>query len=155
MTNLGRIILGVAALAIAISGYLYFAWSPSPVPVTYNAAPAPAPASAPKPAASTPKSSVTKPAGPVVTVEMVPDAFSPQTLAIALGTTVRFVNKDKVARWPASGLHPVHDICPGFDSKQSIKPGGSYSFTFTVAKQCPMHDHLNPAIRGIIVVNPK
>ncbi len=156
MTNLGKIILGLAVLAIVISGYFYFFWSPSQIPVTPNVAPAPAPSPAPEPTpAPAPKSGVAPKAGPVVTVEMIPDAFSPQTLTIAVGTTVRFVNKDKVARWPASGNHPIHDICPGFDSKQSIKPGGSYSFTFTVAKQCPMHDHLNPAIRGIILVNPK
>ncbi|MFY9462350.1 MAG: hypothetical protein WAP51_04070, partial [Candidatus Sungiibacteriota bacterium] len=97
----------------------------------------------------------TQPAANEVTIEMLPDVFSPQTLTIAVGTTVRFVNKDKVDRWPASGFHPTHQICPGFDSKGSMKPGASYRFTFTEAKQCPMHDHLNPAIRGTIVVNPK
>ena len=157
MTNLAKAILGLVVLTVAVSGYFYFFWTPSQVePVS---APAPAPASAPAPAPAptgAPKTGgSSQPAANAVTVEMVPDAFSPQTLTITAGTKIRFVNKDKVDRWPASGFHPTHQICPGFDSKQSIKPGGSYSFTFTEAKQCPMHDHLNPAIRGTIVVNPK
>lgn len=87
-----------------------------------------------------------------VVVEMTANGFNPPASSIKAGTTVKFINKDTVPRWPASGMHPTHQVCPGFDSKKSIAPGESYSFTFTEAKNCPMHDHLNPATRGAITV---
>lgn len=88
----------------------------------------------------------------LVVVEMTPDGFNPPALDIKAGTTVKFVNKDTVPRWPASGMHPTHQLCPGFDSLKGIAPGESYSFKFTEAKTCPMHDHLYPKLRGSITV---
>lgn len=155
MTNLAKAILGLAILTVIVSGYFYFFWTPSQIEPVLTPPPAQAPSPAPAPTSAPKTGGSTQPAANEVTIEMLPDVFSPQTLTIAVGTTVRFVNKDKVDRWPASGFHPTHQICPGFDSKGSMKPGASYRFTFTEAKQCPMHDHLNPAIRGTIVVNPK
>lgn len=86
----------------------------------------------------------------VVTVEMIPSGFSPSQLTIKAGTKVRFINKDSVTRWPASGAHPTHLICSGFDAKEGIAPGESYEFTFQEAKTCPMHDHLNSSLKGSI-----
>ena len=88
----------------------------------------------------------------VVVIEMTSDGFSPPASTIKAGTTVKFVNKDTVPRWPASGMHPTHQLCPGFDSRNGIAPGESYVFTFNEAKTCPMHDHLNPRMRGSITV---
>jgi hypothetical protein len=69
-----------------------------------------------------------------------------------VGTSVLFINKDASPRWPASGIHPTHQSCPGFDSLRGLQPGQSYSFTFTEKKTCPMHDHLNPQVRGSIII---
>lgn len=155
LTKTGLVAVVGILLLIAASAYFYFA-KPVHTPSTSTETPLPAPPPAGEGPLQPPKKEETqKPTANEVLVEMLPDKFSPQTLAITVGTTVRFVNKDKVDRWPASGFHPTHQVCPGFDAKQSIKPGGSYRFTFTEAKQCPMHDHLNPAIRGVIVVNSK
>ncbi|MBI2099042.1 hypothetical protein HYT45_01345 [Candidatus Uhrbacteria bacterium] len=90
--------------------------------------------------------------GNEVMVEMTANGFNPPAFDIQVGTTVKFVNKDTVAHWPASGVHPTHQLCPGFDALKPIPPGESYSFTFTVAKTCPMHDHLNPGTRGSITI---
>lgn len=90
--------------------------------------------------------------GKIHQVEMMPNGFNPSSLMIAKGDTVEFVNKDEMPRWPASGIHPTHEICRGFDSLRGIAPGETYSFTFTEAKDCPMHDHLNAALRGRISV---
>ncbi|MDO8560759.1 MAG: hypothetical protein Q7R91_00920 [bacterium] len=157
MTNLGKVILGIAILVIVASAYFYFRLWTSQPEQTFNpsATSSPSTENTPAPSPSTKTTITPKPATNEITVEMLPNSFIPQTLVITIDTTVKFVNKDKVARWPASGFHPVHDICPGFDAKQSMKPGATYSFTFTVAKQCPYHDHLNPGIRGTIIVNPK
>ena len=90
--------------------------------------------------------------GGEVVVEMTADGFSPVTLNIQVGTSLKFINRDTISRWPASGMHPSHQICPGFDSLRGIAPGESYSFKFDTAKTCPMHDHLKPSLRGAITV---
>lgn len=79
---------------------------------------------------------------------------TPNNVNIKVGDTVKFINNDASPRWPASGVHPTHQICPGFDSLRGLNTNESYSFTFNTAKTCPWHDHLKPAINGQIVVNP-
>lgn len=78
--------------------------------------------------------------------------FNPATLRALTGTKVTFVNKGAKEVWPASGIHPTHQICPGFDAKQALKSGKTYSFTFTKAGDCPFHNHLAPAEKGKIEV---
>jgi len=85
-------------------------------------------------------------------VEITSAGFAPAELEVKIGTTVHFTNRDSQLHWPASGVHPAHDLCPGFDSLKGLSTGESYSFTFNEAKTCPMHDHLNPALRGKIEV---
>ena len=85
-------------------------------------------------------------------VEMNASGFSPPAFTIKAWDTVKFVNKDARDRWPASGMHPTHQLCPGFDSLKPMKTGEEYSFTFTEKKECPMHDHLIPSLRGKITV---
>lgn len=85
-------------------------------------------------------------------VEITAAGFSPSTLRIKANTTVTFINRDSAPHWPASGVHPTHQICPGFDALKGLATGETYSFTFTEVKTCPMHDHLNPSITGSIVV---
>lgn len=87
-----------------------------------------------------------------VTVDITTSGFSPAEVKIKAGDTVKFINKDTKKRWPASGPHPQHTACPGFDAKPGIDPGESYSRTFTDIKTCPMHDHLSPTQFGKIVV---
>lgn len=87
-----------------------------------------------------------------VLIEMTPAGFSPSNVTIKVGDTVKFVNKDTRGRWPASGMHPSHLICPGFDSLGLIAPGEAYSHTFTEAKECPMHDHKISGLFGKIMV---
>lgn len=93
-----------------------------------------------------------KPTGPVKTVEMTAQGFVPADLEVATGTTVEFVNKDTEMHWPASGIHPTHQVCAGFDALKGIPAGESYSYTFSVVKTCPFHDHINPGLKGTIVV---
>lgn len=83
---------------------------------------------------------------------------SPTTLQISKGTTVTFVNNDTIVHRPASGVHPIHQLCPGLDAGvQGILPGGSYSFTFNFdpPRDCPFHDHLDPFngnLKGTITI---
>lgn len=88
-------------------------------------------------------------------VKLTDDAFMPSSLTIKVGDTILFINDGTKNHWPASGVHPVHAICSGFDSKKPVAPGDSYSYTFNEAKTCPMHDHLNPSVGGEIVVETR
>src|SRR3989338_5448724 len=81
---------------------------------------------------------------PEAIIEYRNGTFNPSTLRVLMGTTVTFVNKGTREVWPASGKHPTHDICPGFDSLKSLKQGESYSHVFDKVVECPFHNHLVP-----------
>mgnify|MGYP001609761106 FL=1 len=83
--------------------------------------------------------------------------MSPSELTIHVGDRVTFVNLDNKEHWPVSGPHPAHNICIGFGSLRGLKKNETYTNTFTVAKTCPFHDHLNAGdsgFKGQIIVVP-
>lgn len=88
------------------------------------------------------------------TITLTAAGVSTKSLTIKSGDTVTFVNQDTAPHWPASGPHPVHTTCPGFDALKGLKTGESYSHTFIDKKTCPFHDHLNLSsiFMGSIVV---
>lgn len=88
-------------------------------------------------------------------IRMRGNQFVPAELAITLGDEVVFVNDDAVEHWPASGMHPTHLLCPGFDSLRGLKQGESYSHVFNEFQNngtCPMHDHMMPKMFGKITI---
>ena len=87
-----------------------------------------------------------------VTIRLNASGFNPANVQIKVGTTVNFINDGSRSFWPASGVHPIHRLCPGFDSLKGLRQGEAYSFTFNEVKTCPMHNHLNPSLRGSITV---
>ena len=142
---MNKTVIGViVVLVVLVGGYYLLSGS------NYSANPSPAPSAAPS--GTPPAPSVVAPTSEVAVDLVAGGNFSPATVTIAAGTSVRFTNKDSVPHWPASGVHPTHQVCPGFDSLRPLQSGESYSFKFTVAKTCPAHDHLNPGARGTVVV---
>lgn len=91
----------------------------------------------------------------VQVIKMTPQNFEPNNVAVDENSTVLFVNQDQVPRWPASNLHPTHELYPEFDPKKAISPGESWSFKTKKAGIWRYHDHLNPHLRGTIVVTPE
>ena len=87
------------------------------------------------------------------TVTMDAKGFSPAELTIRVGDIVNFRNSDSRNRWPASDIHPTHELCQGFDALKAVPPGESYSHTFSEAKICAFHDHLIPNLRGSITAS--
>ena len=85
-------------------------------------------------------------------VRMTADSFDPATLTIKVGDTVEFKNESGEDKWPASNVHPTHELYPGFDAQKTVLDGDSYEFTFDRAGRWGYHDHLNPDIQGTIVV---
>lgn len=87
-----------------------------------------------------------------ITVEINESGFSPNDVTILQGDVIFFENTGKEAHWPASDIHPTHEIYSEFDSRRPIKPGEEWSFRFVAEGQWTFHDHLNPEFAGIIKV---
>lgn len=85
-------------------------------------------------------------------IEYTEGVFNPSTLRVLTGTKVTFVNKGTKAVWPASGRHPTHEICPGFDALKTLKNGETYSYMFDKPAECPFHNHVAPGEKGSIEV---
>jgi|SRR3989344_153341 len=86
------------------------------------------------------------------TISMTSNGFEPSELTIKAGDTVKFVNNDTAKHWPASDVHPTHQILPEFDALKGIEPGASYQYTFKKIGEWSMHDHLRSSFRGTITV---
>ena len=88
----------------------------------------------------------------VAVIEMVPDGFIPSRKTIDVNSSVIFINKDGKSRWPASNIHPTHEVYPEFDPKKPIKPGESWVFKPKRVGEWKFHDHLFPHMRGVLTV---
>lgn len=85
-------------------------------------------------------------------IEMTPDGFMPSEITIDENSSIIFVNKDTKIRWPASNVHPTHELYPEFDPKKPISTGESWPFNPKRVGEWRYHDHLSPHIRGVINV---
>ncbi len=139
----------IAILVVLGIGWYFINMSKAPT-TEIIPTPAPTPTAFPTKASTSPTPT---PENKII-VEMTAAGFVPSEINIKPGTTVDFVNKDTVARWPASSKHPAHLDYPGFDAKKGIQPGEIYTFTFNMVKSIGVHDHLNPKLFGKINVAP-
>lgn len=89
----------------------------------------------------------------VEVVKMTENGFEPQSITLDENSAVLFVNEDKVARWPASDVHPTHDLYPEFDPQKVIAPGSSWSFKPKKPGTHKYHDHLKPHFRAMLIVS--
>lgn len=88
----------------------------------------------------------------VQVIKMTPNAFEPAEVKVDEDSTIIFINQDTVGRWPASNIHPTHELYPEFDPKKNINPGESWSFKPKKPGVWKYHDHTNPHLRGTITV---
>lgn len=88
----------------------------------------------------------------VVTIKITPSGFEPDSATLDQGSTVIFINQDDKPRWPASNVHPTHDLYSDFDPKKGIEPGKSWSFKAQKDGVWKFHDHLFPHMRGTLTV---
>lgn len=96
-------------------------------------------------------SAITSPVA-AATVSVDETGFSPKAITVKAGTKVSFVNNGQAPHWPASALHPTHQVLPGFDALRGLATGETYSYTFEKAGSWNYHDHLNPQFFGTVVV---
>ncbi|MBY0309969.1 cupredoxin domain-containing protein [Patescibacteria group bacterium] len=87
-----------------------------------------------------------------VTIIMTERGYDVKTLEIEVGQRVIFKNEGSEGLWPASNIHPTHEIYSEFDPKKPILPGQSWEFTFDKEGEWRFHDHLLPTIVGTIRV---
>lgn len=112
------------------------------------------------PKVATPKAATTAKKSQPVTVTYTDNGYAPNTITIKTGSRVTFTNKSSTDMWPASAMHPTHNVYPEkggcvgskFDACRSIAPGTSWSFIFNQVGSWSFHDHLNPQYRGKIIV---
>lgn len=89
---------------------------------------------------------------PRVIIVMSASGFDPKVVRIRKGDTVKFENRDSTDHWPASNLHPIHDVYPSFDPRYPVRPGTSWQFRFTRSGTWYFHDHLKPTEGGKVIV---
>jgi len=88
----------------------------------------------------------------MVTVRYSNTGFQPAKLTVPVGTMVEFINQSDEEMWVASNMHPSHEILSTFDQFQGVGKGQSYMYTFDKKGEWPYHDHINPALEGVITV---
>lgn len=86
------------------------------------------------------------------TITLTKDGFTPQEIRIKQGQSIKFITTTNEPFWPASDLHPTHELYPAFDPKEPIPADKSYVFRFTKLGRWKFHDHLAPFFTGTISV---
>ncbi len=107
-------------------------------------------------------------AAKTVTVSYTDNGFSPTTVSVNKGDTVKFVNNSSAEMWVASDEHPTHteydgtatsQHCAGgtnsngsFDECARAAAGASWSYTFTKSGSFDYHNHARASHGGVITV---
>ena len=79
--------------------------------------------------------------------------YDQKEFTVKRGQAVIFKNNTADGNfWPASNIHPTHEVYPEFDPKEPIPPGGEWKISFKREGVWRWHDHLRPSIKGIITV---
>lgn len=89
---------------------------------------------------------------PDVIITLTEEGFNPEKISIKQGDTVQFKTTRGTYFWPASNLHPTHELYAAFDPQEPIAPEDTWNFTFDELGQWQFHDHLAPYYTGTITV---
>lgn len=87
----------------------------------------------------------------VVTVTIEDGKFDPSSVLIKQGDTVQWVNKDTKSHHIASNPHPTHTDLAELESSD-LAAGQNFQFKFIKIGTFDYHDHLDPTIKGSVVV---
>jgi plastocyanin len=84
--------------------------------------------------------------GNVVSVSIVDFAFTPKTITVPVGTTVRWTNNGNTPHTVTSTSSPK-----AFDSG-TLNSGDTFQHTFTTAGQFPYRCNIHPSMTGMVIV---
>jgi plastocyanin len=157
--NKNLVIIVLAILVLAVFLYYFFTKFRAPTLAPELPQP-PTPPVFEVPTTSTPTTTSE------VIIKITTDGFEPKEVEISKGTKVTWVNEQSNPSWPASAVHPTHEVYPGssikkcgtpeqdkiFDACRGLNQGESWSFIFNEVGEWYYHDHLNPSLKGKIVV---
>ena len=87
-----------------------------------------------------------------ISIILTENGFEPRYARINSGMTVVFSTNIDRPFWPASNLHPSHQIYSEFDPKEPIQAEAMWSFTFNKTGAWGFHDHIRSYFNGIIYV---
>ena len=99
-----------------------------------------------------------------VVIEYTASGFSPSTVTIKKGDTVRWVNKTSEEMWVASAMHPAHTVYSGTTLQQHCTAGAAnnsfdqcangntYEFTFDKTGEWGYHNHSDASDFGKVIV---
>lgn len=107
--------------------------------------------------------------GPAFTVITLTDnGFSPSSVTIAVGETVRFINDSSRGMWIGADEHPTHTEYDGtstrehcsngmstggsFDQCTSVANGEFWDYTFTKSGTFGFHNHVGASHTGTVIV---
>lgn len=102
--------------------------------------------------ASNPSPAVKSSQQSAASIEYTDSGFSPQSVTIKIGETVKFTNNSSGEMWVASAPHPTHTDYPEFDAKKAYNRGESYFFTFEKKGTWKFHNHADPTKFGSVTV---
>ena len=92
-----------------------------------------------------PQTSNLKPVPKTLVVNLKDSGPEPRSLDVSKGDTVKFINNGTRPFWVASDPHPVHNLCPGFDTVHGLihNESWSYTFQFDAPTTCSYHNHVD------------
>lgn len=93
---------------------------------------------------------------PAAVITITTSGVSPQTVTVARGSQVQFVNNDTRSHEMTSDPHPEHTNCPEINAVGFLSPGQSrQTGNLNTARSCGYHDHNLPnvaSLRGTIII---
>jgi plastocyanin len=88
-----------------------------------------------------------------ISIVLTPSGYEPREVTIDKGTKVTFSTTRNNKHWPASNLHPTHEIYSELDPKIPLESNEQWSFVFDKTGTWGIHDHVRSYFTGIIYVN--
>lgn len=85
------------------------------------------------------------------TVSISESGFEPASVTINAGETIIWNNADTATHTVNSDPHPIHTTYPPLNLGP-ISPGTSKSLSFPTPGTYTYHDHLNPSLKGTVIV---
>lgn len=87
-----------------------------------------------------------------LTIVLTDSGFEPREVTIRQGGTITFINETDKPHWPASNLHPTHELYAEFDPLRPLAADEEWSFTFERIGTHNYHDHIRAYFVGKIHV---